>query len=260
MKVAVSILLLFLLPAGMFSDGKTQVSNGENTRYQNGENLKYLIHFGFLKGGIASVVLEKEIYEGQNVYHSRMMAKTTGIVDVLYKVLDIYECYFSIENGLPIKSLRNISEGRYKYYNEIDFNREDNIVESKKSGPHEVPDNILDMVSTFYLIRRLDYDTLKVGDVIKVNTFFDDEIFPFDIRFRGTETIRTKLGKFDCYKFVPFVEPGRIFESEDDMTIWVSRDSNSVPIRIKFDLIVGSVKCDLIEYSGLTSKLIGAKK
>jgi hypothetical protein len=47
------------------------------------------------------------------------------------------------------------------------------------------------------------------------------------------------------------VEPGRIFEKEDDMNIYLSADRNRVPIRVEFNLKVGSVKCDLIEYSGL---------
>ena len=35
------------------------------------------------------------------------------------------------------------------------------------------------------------------------------------------------------------------------MTIWFSDDANRVPIRGKLDLIVGSVKIDLIQYEGL---------
>jgi len=92
---------------------------------------------------------------------------------------------------------------------------------------------------------------MEIGHIIKINTFFDNELFPFDIRYRGTEKVRTKMGTYQCIKLVPFVEPGRIFEKEDDMTIYLSDDVNRVPIRVEFTLKVGSVKCDLIEYSGL---------
>ena len=54
------------------------------------------------------------------------------------------------------------------------------------------------------------------------------------------------MGKFKCLKFVPVVEPGRIFKNKDDMTFWLSDDDNKVPIRVKFDMIVGSFKCDLV--------------
>ena len=96
---------------------------------------------------------------------------------------------------------------------------------------------------------------LKNGDVIPITTFFGDEIFPFPLRYKGIETVKTKLGKHKCYRFDPVVEVGRIFESEDDMTIWISADDNMVPIRVKFDMILGSVKCDLVKYKNLPSDL-----
>jgi len=107
------------------------------------------------------------------------------------------------------------------------------------------------MVSVFFYIRNIDYSGLEDGDIIKIVTFFDDEIFPFDMRYRGIETIKTRMGTYNCIRLVPFVEPGRIFNKEDDMTIWLSNDRNKVPVRVKFDLKVGSIKCDLIEFSGL---------
>ena len=80
-----------------------------------------------------------------------------------------------------------------------------------------------------------------------------------DIRFYGTETIKTKFGKVNCLKFSPLVEPGRIFDSPDDVTIWVSNDNNKIPIRIQFNLIIGSVKCDLVEYENLKNNFAFTK-
>ena len=71
------------------------------------------------------------------------------------------------------------------------------------------------------------------------------------MRYRGREVIKTRKGKYKVIKLVPYVEPGRIFNDEDDMTIWLSDDRNRVPIRIRMDLKVGSIKADLIDYSGL---------
>jgi hypothetical protein len=107
------------------------------------------------------------------------------------------------------------------------------------------------MVSVFFYVRQINFDTMKYNDIIDVNTWFDDELFPFDIRFRGRETIKTRSGTYHCIKLVPFVEPGRIFRKPDDMTLWFSDDPNRIPIRGKFDLIVGSIKCDLIKFEGL---------
>ncbi|MBA7527224.1 hypothetical protein ES705_19399 [subsurface metagenome] len=67
----------------------------------------------------------------------------------------------------------------------------------------------------------------------------------------GNETIRTKLGKVNCMKFNPVTEIGRVFETEDDMSVWFSKDKNFLPVKIRFDMWVGAVKINLVEYEGL---------
>lgn len=223
------------------------------TAFRAGEELKYIIYYGPINGGIATMKLQHRYFGDKLVLHSKMIAQSIGVTDRLYKVRDIYEAYFEGETALPLKSIRDINEGKYKKFNEVLYHHDSNMVTSKLSGEHSVPPGIRDMVSTFFYLRKIDYSHLKVGDIIEVRTFFDDEVFPFDMRFRGYETVKTKLGNFNCIKLVPFVEPGRIFKTEDDMTIWISNDRNLVPIRVRFDLLVGSLKIDLIEYSGLAN-------
>lgn len=244
----ISIVLAFFITS-LASRGQESFM-GDNA-YVDGEKFLYTIYYGPITGGEALVSLDYDSLDGKKVFHAKAFAKTTGVADALYKVRDIYESYFDIETGLPYKSVRNIKEGNYKKYNELIFKREQNIVVSLNSGEHSVPHDILDMVTALYKVRRIDRKKIKEGDVVKINTYFDDELFPFDITFRGKETIRTRMGTYKCLKFVPKVGTGRIFESEDDMTIWVSDDPNLLPVRVKFDLKVGSIKCDVIEYSGL---------
>jgi len=218
--------------------------------FEAGEVLEYNLHFGPINAGKATGTLTYATIDGKKIFYSEMLAQSTGLADVIYKVRDVYGSYFDPVTLFPVKSNRDISEGRYKRKDEVTYDHSRGKAFSP-SGEHDVPNNIRDMVSALYYIRSLDFDTIQVGDIIPINTFFDDELFPFDIRYRGKEEVKIKKGKFNCLKLVPFVEPGRIFESEDDMTIWISDDPNKIPIRVKFDLTVGSIKCDLISYSGL---------
>ncbi|MEA2107605.1 MAG: DUF3108 domain-containing protein [Bacteroidota bacterium] len=223
-----------------------------NKPFKSEEKLVYVARFGFIHAGEATFSLMKKSFEGEKVFHAKASANTIGLADRIYKVRDIYESYFDYESGLPYLAIRNISEGNYRYYNEVRYDHQRNIVISQKSGEHEVPDNILDMLATFYYFREAMLNDIKViGDDIMFDTYFADEIFPLKMRYAGDETIKTKLGKFKAMKFSPVVEPGRIFDSEDDVTIWISKDKNFVPLQIRIDLIVGSIKCDLTEYAGL---------
>jgi Protein of unknown function (DUF3108) len=220
--------------------------------FVSGEKLVYIVHFGWLDAGSAAFFLKDSVFNGKHCYHAKAMASTIGIADKLFEVRDIYESFFSPDNSLPLMAIRNISEGSYRYYNEVTYHHTENKVVSQKSGEHEVPEGILDMLSTFYFFRKtIGNEINKIGDEITIDTFFGDEIFPMKMRYVGDEKIRTKLGKFYSMKFSPVVEPGRIFESEDDVTMWLSKDKNHIPLQVRIDLKVGSVKCDLTKYSGL---------
>jgi hypothetical protein len=219
--------------------------------YKQGEELLYMLSYGPIHGGNASIKLELSQYDNKNVYHAKLVAKTIGITDRLFRIEDIYESYFDSNTCLPYKSIRNIREANYKYYDEVIFTQKDCTIYSQKSGKLKVPPNILDIVSSLFYLRRMQIEKFKKDEVITFVTYFGDEIFPFPLRFRGKEIIKTKIGKIECYRFDPVVEVGRIFESEDDMTFWITADKNQIPIKIRMELVVGAVYCDLIEYKNI---------
>ena len=231
-------------------------SQNRTKPYISGERLVYIAHFGWLNAGAATFTLNDSLFEGVNVFHAKAYAYTIGLADKLFEVRDIYESFFFPENNRTYMAIRNISEGNYRYYNEVRYDYVAKKVYSKKSGEHDVPENIMDMLGAFYYFRQSMVEKIKnVGDELILDTYFADEIFPLKMKYVGNEVIKTKLGKFDSMKFSPVVEPGRIFDSEDDVTIWISKDKNYIPLQIRIDLIIGSIKCDLVEYSGLQHKL-----
>lgn len=219
--------------------------------FKSGERLEFVIYYGILDAGFVEADLEMVEHDGLTAYHSRMLAKSTGLADRLYKVRDEYHAVFDPVSLLPLQSIRDVREGRYEKYNFVTYDYDSLKALNSQGEYYDIPPDVRDMVTVFHYIRNADFPSMKSGDIIKINTFFDNEIFPFDMRFRGTEIIKTRKGSYQCYKLVPYVEPGRIFNTEDDMTIWLSADRNRVPIRVKMDLKVGSIKVDLIEYSGL---------
>lgn len=223
--------------------------------FQSGENLTYLLYYGFITGGTASLSVNEVEIHGRKFYHARAKASTAGWADAMYKVRDVYESYFDITTGKPLLAIRDIKENKYKYYNEVVFKHNQNKVKSQKSGEHDVPPNIFDVVSAFYHSREQLFGNVNEGDTIKLITYFADEVYPIEVRYRGKETIKTKAGKFNAMKFSPIVEVGRIFDSEDDMSFWVSDDNNYIPLRVEFNLMIGSLKCDLIEYKGISHEL-----
>lgn len=225
--------------------------------FKSGEVLIYRLHYGIINGGLASLTVKQHHTDSATMYHARMIAKTVGLADKLFSIKDCYESYFDPELTLPYKAIRNISEGNYRFYNEATFKFNDTIVNSQKSGRHVVPKGTLDMVSSLYYLRNLDIEQLKYGDELDLNTFFGDELFPFKLRYKGIEKIKTNYGKLRCYRFDPVVEPGRMFKSEDSMSFWLSADKSKLPVLVSFDMPIGSVKCELINYGQTLTTLSG---
>lgn len=243
-------LSLFILFVFLFSS--SGLVEGATKRKKKNEHLKYIIHYGFIRGGKASLKLRTERYKGQDVHHLILSGRTIGLTNSLYGVKDTYESFVDTETLLPVKAIRNIKEGNYRRYNELIFDRENNKVFSKRSGEQDVVEGVHDILSAFYFARmKLFNSDLVEGQNLKIDTYFSDEPFLLQFKFMGYETINSKIGKIKCYKFIPVVETGRAFKEEDDMHIWISADENKVPVRVQFDLFIGSLRCDLVNFSHL---------
>ncbi len=181
---------------------------------------------------------------------------TVGIPNLLYNVNDTYESFTNKDTDVPYKSIRDINEGNYKKYTIQTFDHwsrpDSSIVHSTTTGKSVVPKNCQDILSAFYYLRNhLLTSNLVVGDTLVVETYFDDERYTLVVRFLGHEVVKTKLGNIRCLAFLPVVITGRVFKSHDDMTVWFSNDRNFLPVRVRFNIFVGAVYCDLIEYKGL---------
>jgi len=227
----------------------------QDLAYQSGEHFKFKIHYGFFNAGYATLDLTTRNYKGQKLYHAIGKGWTVGVSRWFISVNDLYESYFDNENR-PYKFIRKIDEGGYTKDKELFFKPQENkvlVVNKKKntSKTYNIPEKIHDMVSVFYYLRNYDTRHLKAGDEISVDMFFDEEVYPFKLKFLGREILRTPVGKIKSLKFRPLVQSGRVFRENESVTIWVSDDENKIPLLIKAKLIIGSLKASLIEYGGL---------
>ena len=229
----------------------------------SGEELTYAISYGIIKGGEGKLTVKDTVINKQKLYHLMVTGHTTGLVDAIYKVRDKYESFVNPETIRPIKSIRDIREGRYRYYNEVLFfhGTDSTLLNSQKSGEKYVTADIYDILSAFYVGRQKYFNESMVkGQVIEISTYFGDEVFPLRIIYHGTEVIKTKFGKLECYKFSPVTEVGRAFKSNDDMNVWITRDDNRLPVRIRFNLVVGAFICELDSFNGLRNPVSSIRK
>jgi hypothetical protein len=250
----------FILAVMILLTSKNLLSQ-KNMSYKPGEKVHYSIHYGVITGGTATIEIKTDTLFGKTVWHSRLEARTTGLTDAIFRVLDIYESYIDPETQLPAKSIRNIREGRYRKYNEVLFDhvtRPDSaILTSDLTGKHITEKGIHDILSCFYWFRNsiLPGRTLEKGEIITITTWFTDELYPMRLRYMGTDEIKTRHGRIRCYKFNPVTESGRLFKDEEGVSFWFSADKNYLPVKIRFDIFVGSFEVEMSEYEGLAYPL-----
>ncbi len=226
--------------------------------FQSGEWFKFEMSYSnWLKAGNATLEVKESNYKGKPVFHVVGKGWTTGAIKWFFKVKDRYESYFDLNTGLPYKSIRQIDEGGHTKDVETEFDQLNNkaYVNNKKhktQSTHSTEKNVQDMVSAFYYLRNnYNTSTIKEGEVVSLNMFFDEENYNFKLKFLGRETIDTNFGKVKTLRFRPYVMAGRVFKEEESLTLWISADENKIPLRVKADLRVGSLQANLESFKGL---------
>ncbi|EDP71138.1 hypothetical protein FBALC1_01602 [Flavobacteriales bacterium ALC-1] len=252
----------YLFTILIFLVGLKAPNTQKESAFQKGEWFKFKMSYsGFLKAGNATLSLKEAKLKGKPVYHVVGKGWTTGPVKWMFKVKDRYESYFDKETGVPYKFIRKIDEGGHTKDIEINFNHKEQkaIVNNKKKKRVRTittEQDVQDMVSMYYYLRNnIDPASLRKGDEITTNMFFDEENYGFKLKYLGKETIEVDVNgsdvKVKTLKFRPYVMAGRVFKEEESLTLWVSADKNKIPLKIKADLAVGSLRADLVEFRGL---------
>ncbi|GAA3922277.1 DUF3108 domain-containing protein [Hymenobacter algoricola] len=257
-----------LLPlAALFAFGPGDaVRNVPNSSFERGEVLYYRVHYGLINAADATIEVSKDLQRVNDrpCYKATVTGRTTGSFDFFMRVRDTWRTYIDTTSILPQKFFRNIEENNYRKKETIDFDHVKDVaqVETRKKDKdnvrHEtfkVPDNVQDMVSGFYFLRTLNYDNRRIGDVIRVQGFFDNQVFTMDVIYKGRETVETKAGDIRAIKLVPKMPANKLFRGENAISVYLSDDRNKVPVLIQAELFVGAVKVDMYKYQGLKNRL-----
>ena len=228
------IYFLMILPAVVFGN--------------DSENIVYHLKLGFIKGGEATINISDTIYQGNEAINYKLLAETTGIVDKLYNVHDIYETTADAKTLLPLKSIRNIKERKYRYYNEVNYYHNIDSIYSQRSGWRMAPENLVDIITVFFYFTNQNLiENIGHGDIITLPTFHADEINDINIKFLGYETLKTKIGKLECYVLSPQVKKGKLLKRSDGVKFYITKDTK-IPVLLEFDMKVGKLKAILKDY------------
>lgn len=212
------------------------------------QRILFDLKFGFAKGGEAEMIITDTVFNGKPAIRYYLVGRTTGLTDKLFAVNDIYETFVDAQTLLPLKSIRNIKEQKYRWYNRTLYNHETDSIYSQRSGWRAVPHNLVDIVSSFfYFINHHLMEDIEAGEKVTLPTFHADKISDVTIKYIGETKVETDLGEIDSYILAPVVDKGKLLKRSDGLLFFISKEKK-IPVLLEFDMRVGSLRAVLRSY------------
>lgn len=252
--------LLILLSLFVVSLNAQELPNRKDPVFKAGEALKYRFRYGFITAAEATLrVRDTDVkFDNKPVYQLTAEGRTAGTFNVFYKVRNRYDSYVDRTELVPYLYTENIREASYHRNDKARFyQREKKIVTNK--GNFKGDGQTFDIVSAYYFARSLDLSKVRIGDRFTMDYFLDDGVTDLHIQYVGKERIKTPMGTFNCLKFSPSIQPGRIFRKDSKLYLWITDDNNRIPVKAQVEILVGSVTMELTDATGLKYPLMAAQ-
>jgi hypothetical protein len=258
--------LILLLIIGITAAEGQKFRTIKNQAFRRGEKLDYRVYYhSALTGNVTAgegtleVKADNRKFNDRNTIHIVGIGKSKGAFNWFYKVDDRFETYIDEEAMFPWMFVNRTREGGYKKDDDVTFYHDSGKAVSRNATTR-LPENVQDFVSGFYYARTLDISKVPKGGGFNVPFFLNDSVYTSRIIFEGRDVIKTELGTFNCLKFKPMVIKGDVFSDPYPMTIWVTDDKNRIPVLFESAVIVGSVRMELIDYTGLANPVTARVK
>ncbi len=244
---------------------KEQQCQIENSTFEHGEKFVFRIYYNWNFVWLSAGEVVFKVKEKKNSYHLSAVGSTYRNYEWFFKVRDRYEAYVDKETLLPTTSIRDIEEGKYRLYDSITFDRNQQIArsirgrtkEDAKLTEYAIESCMHDILSIVYFSRNLDFKNMEEGEKFPIKIFVDKETWPLQVVYKGEDKKKKVkgMGKFNTIRFSPEVIAGNVFDEDTEMNVWVSDDQNRLPLLIESPVSVGSIKAVLISYNGLRHDL-----
>ncbi len=251
------LIFTFFLHIVSFQLIAQELKSTKDPVFQAGEQLKYRLRYGIFTAAEANIrVEETDIkFDNRPVFHLVAEGRTAGAFNVLYKVRNRYDSYIDKIDLAPYLYTEDIHEASYKRTDKARFYQDEKKVVANK-GTFKGDGQTFDVLSAYYFARSIDISQLKQGDKFEMDYFLGDGISKMKIQYVGKEKVKTSLGSFNCLKFSPSIQPGRVFRKNSKLYLWITDDGNRIPVKAQVEILVGSVTMELISVSGLKFPLL----
>jgi len=224
--------------------------------FETGEKAVYRASWnGLLSVATAEIHTSPALVDGRQVYQVRVDAKTSRVLDLIWKMRDTITSTFDAKVMAP--SHFNFSQRENSRVIDTDAKYDHGTKRwaihrqqvGKRAKIYQFDsNNTLDPITAIYLARSTDF---KVGDRLYFKIFGGRYRYLLELFVEKKEPVELASGKFvEAYRIIPRIQnttkrgyAGRL----NDAVIWISADQRRVPIKLSSKIVFGSVYLDLVE-------------
>lgn len=220
-------------------------------------NYKVMYKWGLISKQAGTVKIYTHSFDN-GWFSSTLIGQSASWADKFYSVRDTLRCTIMADKLEPTYYEKIAREGGDYKRDVINYTRwRDEVTgfcqrwRQKKKSDTETYSHItikgtgvtLDMLSSYYYMRHIDYPNMKKGDTVTTNVFSGKKKEILNIIYLGQKSIEIDGKDHLCYyiKFTFTGDNGK--QSSDDMYAWISTDSNRIPLMLLGNLPIGSIRC-----------------
>lgn len=252
------ILIAFIagLPvaAGARSAGRAATLEPETLRYD------VMFKWGLInkKAGEATLRLA----HNRDHYHAQLTARSAPWADRIYRVRDTLIGRMAYENFTPLYYEKIAHEGNEHKHDVVDYDYSEpgtvrgvctrrvfkrNVLSIDEQKEMTAEDRALDMLTSFYYMRSLPFETWTPGQTESIDIFSGKQKELLTIRYMGIDEVETPRGDSRAYHVRFIFTSGGGRKSSDDMDAWIATGPDRTPLKLEGKLPVGKVRCVLAE-------------
>ncbi|MBN1340226.1 MAG: DUF3108 domain-containing protein [Bacteroidales bacterium] len=226
----------------------------EQIRYKVSYNLGFI----WLDAGEVLFRSDTVTFGGEPAISLYSFGTSYQIYDILYTVRDRFSCVAGTVGLEPILFTEDVWEGKRRRNSELCFRHDEaklRVAFSEEKSPGRdtvVPlrPGCRDVLTAVYYLRSLDYDGFLPGDSLRICVYSRYEERELTVLYHGKENIVTRMGdNYLCHRFSAVLFGGTIFREGEAVNAWVTADQRKVPVLVEADILVGSIKVYLDEYT-----------
>lgn len=225
------------------------------------ETFKYVVSYkwGLINKDAGDVVITKR---GKgNGYELKMVASTRPWADKIYKVRDTLISITERAHFRPL-SYTNIAHEKNKYKRDnivFSYNGETVVGKAQKyregkNGEVTESDKVLegiwpvyDMLSIYFFLRDIDYDSMKAGDVVRTTIFSGDKVEQLEVKYNGKEKVKLKDKMEEEAWYIQFKFTSKNGKkTSEDINCWISADRERIPLLIIGSLPIGQIRVNYV--------------